>query len=198
MCCGDEDEISWRAVLTPARSSRPCRPTWACGTSGCSAGPIPVIEPGGHKRTVVGGQTSRTPKGTEGAVRINLSDKEVVMTTPHSGANRRPSGRKASSSSWTRTSSHTPQVPACAGGPAAGRIRTRPCSSGSRAAAGGSRAASGRPRPRPRTRRACTRRRGGCSPWGSRRSRPPGRGRRRARSRPARGRARSSAPRGCR
>jgi len=46
-----------------------------------------VIEPGNGKRTVRVGQTSRTPTGTADGIRINLPDKEVVMTTPHSGAN---------------------------------------------------------------------------------------------------------------
>ncbi|MFC0863359.1 immune inhibitor A domain-containing protein [Sphaerimonospora cavernae] len=46
-----------------------------------------IVEPGGKKEMMVVGQTSNTPKGTEDGVRINLPDKHVVMSTPHSGAN---------------------------------------------------------------------------------------------------------------
>ncbi|GAB3900847.1 immune inhibitor A domain-containing protein [Microbispora bryophytorum] len=46
-----------------------------------------VIEPGGKNQLVAVGQASRTPKGTEDGVRINLPDKLNVMSTPHSGSN---------------------------------------------------------------------------------------------------------------
>ncbi|MEU8172750.1 immune inhibitor A domain-containing protein [Microbispora hainanensis] len=46
-----------------------------------------VIEPGGKNQLVVVGQASRTPKGTEDGVRINLPDKQNIMSVPHSGSN---------------------------------------------------------------------------------------------------------------
>lgn len=46
-----------------------------------------ILDPGDHKKLLAVGQTSRTPKGTEDGVRINLPDKHVVLSTPHSGDN---------------------------------------------------------------------------------------------------------------
>ncbi|MEV4458190.1 immune inhibitor A domain-containing protein [Microbispora sp. NPDC049633] len=46
-----------------------------------------VIEQGGKTQLVAVGQTSRTPKGTEDGVRINLPEKLNIMSTPHSGSN---------------------------------------------------------------------------------------------------------------
>ncbi|GIH24106.1 protease [Acrocarpospora phusangensis] len=46
-----------------------------------------TMNPGDGTKLVTVGQASRTPKLTEDGVRINLPDKTVVMTTPHSGAN---------------------------------------------------------------------------------------------------------------
>ncbi|WP_433500682.1 immune inhibitor A domain-containing protein [Sphaerimonospora sp. CA-214678] len=46
-----------------------------------------ILDPGDHKKLLAVGQTSRTPKGTEDGVRINLPDKHVVLSTPHSGGN---------------------------------------------------------------------------------------------------------------
>ncbi|WP_248962708.1 immune inhibitor A domain-containing protein [Sphaerisporangium perillae] len=45
-----------------------------------------VINPGDGTKLVTVGQASRTPKLTEDGVRINLPDKSVTLTTPHSGA----------------------------------------------------------------------------------------------------------------
>ncbi|GLW96839.1 protease [Microtetraspora sp. NBRC 16547] len=44
------------------------------------------LNPGDGTKVLTVGQSSRTPKGTEDGVRINLPDKHVVMTTPHSGS----------------------------------------------------------------------------------------------------------------
>lgn len=46
-----------------------------------------IVNPGDASKLVAVGQTSRTPKGTEDGLRINLPDKHVVMSTPHSGSN---------------------------------------------------------------------------------------------------------------
>ncbi|MDH2424066.1 immune inhibitor A domain-containing protein [Sphaerisporangium sp. TRM90804] len=46
-----------------------------------------VLNPGDAAKLVTIGQTSRTPKLTEDGLRINLPDKDVTLTTPHSGAN---------------------------------------------------------------------------------------------------------------
>ncbi len=46
-----------------------------------------TLNPGDGTKVVTVGQSSRTPKGTEDGVRINLPDKHIVMTTPHSGSN---------------------------------------------------------------------------------------------------------------
>ncbi|GAA4584594.1 immune inhibitor A [Planotetraspora phitsanulokensis] len=46
-----------------------------------------IVNPGDRTSLQVVGQTSRTPKGTEDGLRINLPDKHVVMSTPHSGSN---------------------------------------------------------------------------------------------------------------
>ncbi|WP_066944577.1 immune inhibitor A domain-containing protein [Microtetraspora fusca] len=45
-----------------------------------------VLNPGDGTKALTVGQSSRTPKGTEDGVRINLPDKHIVMTTPHSGS----------------------------------------------------------------------------------------------------------------
>ncbi|GII83163.1 protease [Sphaerisporangium siamense] len=45
-----------------------------------------VLKPGDGSKLVTVGQTSRTPKLTEDGVRISLPDKDVTLTTPHSGA----------------------------------------------------------------------------------------------------------------
>jgi immune inhibitor A len=44
-----------------------------------------VINPGDDPRSVVVGQTSRTPKGTADGVKINLPNKTLNLATPHSG-----------------------------------------------------------------------------------------------------------------
>ena len=44
-----------------------------------------VINPGDDPRTVLVGQTSRTPKGTADGVKINLPNKTLNLATPHSG-----------------------------------------------------------------------------------------------------------------
>ncbi|MEO3855822.1 immune inhibitor A domain-containing protein [Acrocarpospora sp. B8E8] len=46
-----------------------------------------AFNPGDGTKLVTVGQASRTPKLTEDGVRINLPNKSVTMTTPHSGAN---------------------------------------------------------------------------------------------------------------
>jgi immune inhibitor A len=46
-----------------------------------------ILEPGGKKRTIKVGQTSRTPLGTEDGIRVNLPPKVVSLATPHSGDN---------------------------------------------------------------------------------------------------------------
>ncbi|SKB10369.1 immune inhibitor A domain-containing protein [Aeromicrobium choanae] len=45
------------------------------------------INPGDRAKTVKVGQTSRTPKGSEDGIKINLPDKIVTRATPHSGEN---------------------------------------------------------------------------------------------------------------
>ncbi|MET1131957.1 MAG: immune inhibitor A domain-containing protein [Aeromicrobium sp.] len=45
------------------------------------------INPGDRSKTVKVGQTSRTPKGSEDGIKINLPDKVVTRATPHSGEN---------------------------------------------------------------------------------------------------------------
>ncbi|GGK66859.1 protease [Sphaerisporangium melleum] len=45
-----------------------------------------VLNPGDGTKLLTVGQTSRTPKLTEDGVRINLPDKDVTLTTPHSGS----------------------------------------------------------------------------------------------------------------
>ncbi|MEU8271887.1 immune inhibitor A domain-containing protein [Sphaerisporangium sp. NPDC049002] len=45
-----------------------------------------VINPGDGTKLVTVGQASRTPKLTEDGVRVNLPDKDVTLSTPHSGA----------------------------------------------------------------------------------------------------------------
>ncbi|GAA3799518.1 hypothetical protein GCM10022226_18700 [Sphaerisporangium flaviroseum] len=44
-----------------------------------------VLNPGDATKLVTLGQASRTPKLTEDGVRVNLPDKDVTLTTPHSG-----------------------------------------------------------------------------------------------------------------
>ncbi|MEU9883965.1 M6 family metalloprotease domain-containing protein [Sphaerisporangium sp. NPDC051011] len=44
-----------------------------------------VLNPGDGTKLVTVGQSSRTPKLTEDGVRVNLPDKDVTLTTPHSG-----------------------------------------------------------------------------------------------------------------
>ncbi|WP_308170151.1 immune inhibitor A domain-containing protein [Acrocarpospora catenulata] len=69
-----------------------------------------VINPGDGTKLVTVGQTSNTPKLTEDGVRINLPDKHVVMTTPHSGANAWWSGNDQN---WADSKiTRTVQVPA--------------------------------------------------------------------------------------
>ncbi len=46
-----------------------------------------VVNPGDGTKLLTLGQASRTPKLTEDGVRVNLPDKDVTLTTPHSGAN---------------------------------------------------------------------------------------------------------------
>ena len=46
-----------------------------------------VLETGDHKRRLKLGQTSRTPKGTEDGLILNLPDKVVQLGEPHSGSN---------------------------------------------------------------------------------------------------------------
>jgi immune inhibitor A len=45
-----------------------------------------VFNPGDGTKLVTVGQASRTPKLTEDGVRVNLPDKAVTLTTPHSGS----------------------------------------------------------------------------------------------------------------
>ncbi|GII78630.1 protease [Sphaerisporangium rufum] len=45
-----------------------------------------ILNPGDGTKLLTLGQASRTPKLTQDGVRINLPDKDVVLTTPHSGA----------------------------------------------------------------------------------------------------------------
>lgn len=45
------------------------------------------INPGDDPRTVIVGQTSRTPKGTADGVKINLPPKTLTLAVPHSGSN---------------------------------------------------------------------------------------------------------------
>ena len=67
-----------------------------------------VINPGDDPRTVVVGQTSRTPKGTADGVKINLPNKTLTLATPHSGVDdvvlqRRPVvGRRTPSPATSR------------------------------------------------------------------------------------------------
>ncbi len=44
-----------------------------------------VVNPGERSRTIKVGQTSRPKKGTEDGIKVNLPDKKIVLTTPHSG-----------------------------------------------------------------------------------------------------------------
>ncbi|GAA4368981.1 immune inhibitor A domain-containing protein [Agromyces bauzanensis] len=46
-----------------------------------------VMNPGGETRDVKVGQTSRPKKGTQDGVKINLPDKVITLTEPHSGEN---------------------------------------------------------------------------------------------------------------
>jgi immune inhibitor A len=46
-----------------------------------------VMNPGDTPRAVVVGQTSRTPKGTQDGVKINLPNKTLTLAAPHSGSN---------------------------------------------------------------------------------------------------------------
>ncbi|SCL16848.1 immune inhibitor A domain-containing protein [Micromonospora inyonensis] len=50
---------------------------------------IPV---GADPRTVLLGQTSRTPRGAKDGLKVNLPDKVITLATPHSGANMWHSG----------------------------------------------------------------------------------------------------------
>lgn len=45
-----------------------------------------VVNPGDKSSTIKVGQTSRPKKGTEDGIKVNLPDKKIVLTTPHSGA----------------------------------------------------------------------------------------------------------------
>ncbi|PKI91678.1 protease [Actinomycetales bacterium SN12] len=45
-----------------------------------------VVNPGEKSSTVKVGQTSRPKKGTEDGIKVNLPDKKIELTTPHSGA----------------------------------------------------------------------------------------------------------------
>ena len=45
-----------------------------------------VVNPGDKARTVVVGQTSRTPKGTADGIKVNLPTKTLTLATPHSGS----------------------------------------------------------------------------------------------------------------
>jgi bacillopeptidase F (M6 metalloprotease family) len=46
-----------------------------------------VVEPGDATRSIRVGQASRTPVGTEDAIRVNLPPKDVQLAEPHSGEN---------------------------------------------------------------------------------------------------------------
>ncbi|MEV4202452.1 immune inhibitor A domain-containing protein [Micromonospora globbae] len=46
-----------------------------------------TIAPGSKSRTVKVGQTSRTPRGTEDGIKVDLPDKVITLATPHSGSN---------------------------------------------------------------------------------------------------------------
>ena len=72
-----------------ARSSSRCRPTWASGTSGCSAGPTRWSStPVTSRATVNVGQTSRTPEGHRGRRQDQpAATRSSPSPTPHSGAN---------------------------------------------------------------------------------------------------------------
>ena len=50
------------------------------------ANPVQV-NPGQAPRDVIVGQTSRTPKGTQDGIKVNLPTKTIKLATPHSGAN---------------------------------------------------------------------------------------------------------------
>jgi immune inhibitor A len=43
------------------------------------------IDPGDRARSVLVGQTSRTPKGTADGIKVNLPDKVITLAEPHSG-----------------------------------------------------------------------------------------------------------------
>jgi immune inhibitor A len=45
------------------------------------------VNPGESPRDVIVGQTSRTPKGTQDGIKVNLPNKVIALATPHSGAN---------------------------------------------------------------------------------------------------------------
>jgi immune inhibitor A len=45
-----------------------------------------ILDPGNGPRDVQIGQTSRTPKGTQDGVRVNLPNKTITLATPHSGS----------------------------------------------------------------------------------------------------------------
>ncbi|WP_082098708.1 immune inhibitor A domain-containing protein [Demequina iriomotensis] len=44
-----------------------------------------IIDPGDPTRTIKVGQSSRPAKGTEDGIKVNLPDKVITLTTPHSG-----------------------------------------------------------------------------------------------------------------
>jgi immune inhibitor A len=44
------------------------------------------INPGATERDVIVGQTSRTPKGTQDGIKVNLPTKVITLATPHSGS----------------------------------------------------------------------------------------------------------------
>ena len=45
------------------------------------------ISPGQSERDVIVGQTSRTPKGTQDGIKVNLPNKVITLAEPHSGSN---------------------------------------------------------------------------------------------------------------
>ncbi|GAB3079917.1 immune inhibitor A domain-containing protein [Pedococcus soli] len=45
-----------------------------------------VINPGDPRQSVLVGQSSRTPRGTQDGLKVNLPNKTITLATPHSGA----------------------------------------------------------------------------------------------------------------
>ncbi|WP_259363419.1 immune inhibitor A [Microbacterium esteraromaticum] len=64
-----------------------------------------VVNPGDDETTIKVGQTSRPKKGTEDGIKVNLPDKEIVLSTPHSGSDMWYSGADQSWADVTLTRS---------------------------------------------------------------------------------------------